>query len=26
VLGGQGDRLDLIVRGGEVIQNRLHRV
>jgi imidazolonepropionase-like amidohydrolase len=26
VLGGQGDRLNLIVRGGEVIQNRLHRV
>jgi len=24
ILGGQGDRLDLIVRGGEVIQNRLH--
>jgi imidazolonepropionase-like amidohydrolase len=24
VLGGQGDRLDLIVRGGEIIQNRLH--
>jgi imidazolonepropionase-like amidohydrolase len=24
VLGGQGDHLDLIVRGGEVIQNRLH--
>jgi hypothetical protein len=23
VLGGQGDRLDLIVRGGEVIKNRL---